>query len=202
MRSPLKSRSRFPSSTNVVAIVASLAATACVGCGDDECGPMGASTGGLTASSADVTLTYGDLTVSANNDCPAADAPEGVVSMTIEGTQDNAPAGDTMPHLFVLCVPRMDVFTPGSAHTVGVSQSTADLQFIDVFGATADGCTFTFDRTRPPNGTVSARGVCGNGDADGFQLTFDAAISLRRTCGATTDSVAVTVDGTIAVLPR
>lgn len=202
MRSPLKSRSRFPSSTSLLAL-AVIGTGACAGCGDDECGPMGAPTSGLTASSAEVTLEYGDLTSGANNDCPAPDAPEGVISISIEGTQQNAPAGDTTPYHFTVCIPRMDLFTPGSSHTIGTSQSMADVRIFDMAGKTEDGCTFMFDSTRPPTGTVSGRGVCGNGDSDaGFQLTFDAAVSLRRTCGTTIDSIAVTLDGTIAVLRR
>jgi hypothetical protein len=202
MRSPLKSLSRFPSSTDLV-VIAALATAACAGCGDDECGPMGASNSGLTASSAEVTLIYGGLTSLRGNDCPDPDAPEGVISISIEGLQQNVPPGDVTPYHFTVCIPRMDLFTPGSEHTLGTSMSNADVRIFDTAGKTEDGCTFAFDSSRPPTGTVIGNGVCGNGDSEaGFALTFDGAFSLRRTCGSTIDTVAVTLVGEIAVSRR
>ncbi len=196
MRSPLSSRSRFRSSTNLVALGA-VAAAACAGCGDDECGPMGAPTSGLTASSADVTLVYQNLTSLAGNDCPDPDAPSGVVSISIEGHQEGNPAG-----LLTLCIPRMDLFTPGSSHNIGTSQSMADVRIFDLSGE-SEGCTYAFDSSRPPTGNVGGIGVCGNGDSDsGFALDIDGNVSLRRTCGSTIDSVAVQFAGKIAVLRR
>ncbi len=196
MRSPLNSRSRFPSSTNLVALGA-IAAAACAGCGDDECGPMGAPTSGLSVSSADVTLVYQNLTSLAGNDCPDPAAPSGVVSISIEGHQEGNPAG-----LITLCIPRMDLFTPGTSHNIGTSQSMADVRIFDLSGE-SNGCTFAFDATRPPTGTVGGIGVCGNGDSDaGFALEVDGNLSLRRTCGSTIDSVAVQFTGKIAVLRR
>lgn len=195
MRSQLKSRSRFPSSTSLAAIVA-LAATACAGCGDDECGPMGAPSSGLAASSADVTIVYKDLTSLAGNDCPDPDAPEGVISISIEGTQEGGTG------IITLCIPRMDLMTPGTGHTIGISQSMADVRIFDLTGD-YEGCTFTFDSSRPPTGTVSGIGVCGNGDSEsGFALDIDGNVSLRRTCGSTIDSVAVQLRGEIAVAKR
>lgn len=196
MRSPLKSRSRFPSSTSL-ALGLALAQVACAGCGDDTCGPMGASSTGLTVSAANVELVYENLTSLAGNDCPDPDAPEGVISISIEGHQKGHPE-----RLMTFCLPRMDLFTPGSGHNIGVSMSNADVQIFDLFGED-ENCTYAFDRSQPPLGNVGGIGVCGNGDdSAGFALDFDANLTLRRTCGATIDSVPVQLTGTIAVAKR
>jgi hypothetical protein len=197
MRSPLNSRSRFLSNTSG-ALVALVLFAACAACGDDECGPMGASDTGLTASSADVTIVYENLTSLAGNDCPDPDAPEGVISISIEGQQVGNPNG-----LLTLCIPRMDLMmVPGSGHTIGTSQSMADVRIFDMSGEDG-GCTFAFDSSRPPTGNVGGIGVCDNGDSDaGFALDIDGNVSLRRTCGSTIDSVAVQFEGKIAVARR
>ena len=82
--------SPFPSTTSL--LLASTFAMGCVGCGDDECGPMGAQPAALLASSAEVTLTYGSLTSLVGNDCPAVDPPPGVISVSVEGRQVDAAA--------------------------------------------------------------------------------------------------------------
>src|SRR5215510_2965967 len=67
-------------------IAASIAGA--VGCsGSDSCGPGGVPGIGLIADNPVVILTYGQLTASLNNDCPTSDAPAGVISMTVGGTQ-------------------------------------------------------------------------------------------------------------------
>ena len=193
MRSPLSSRSRFLSSTSVALV-------ALAGCGDDECGPMGAPSSGLTVSSADVTLVYENLTSLAGNDCPDPAAPAGVVSISIEGHQVGNPTGR-----LTLCIPRMDLMTPGSAHSLGTASSMADVENVRIIDMSGEfeGCTFAFDSSRPPTGNVGGIGVCGNGDSDaGFALDIDGNLSLRRTCGSTIDSVAVQVTGKIAVARR
>jgi hypothetical protein len=166
------------------------------GCGDDACGPGGAPETGLVASSDMVTLSYGALTGLLGNDCPAPDAPEGVISLSVEGRQTGSPSS-----LITLCIPRPDLLMQGD-RTLGTATSNADVRIIDLTGD-ADGCTFTLDSTRPPTGGVQATGVCDNGDSpDGFAIAFDAAISLRRTCGTTVDTVAVTLRGRVAVARR
>ncbi len=159
---------------------------------------MGASKAGLAVSSADVTIVYENLTSLAGNDCPDPDAPEGVISISIEGHQVGNPSG-----LLTLCIPRMDLMmVPGSGHSLGTSQSMADVRIFDMSGE-YEGCTFAFDSTRPPTGNVGAIGVCGNGDSEsGFALDIDGNVSLRRTCGTTIDSVAVELKGKIAVARR
>ena len=190
--------SRFPSPTRPTSLVAlalgSLTVTTASGCGDD-CGPGGAPSSGLTASSADVVLTYGAMSALAGNDCPAADAPAGLVSLSIEGKT----ADET--GLITLCIPRPDLLREGN-RTLGTSLSMADVRIFDLTG-TSEGCTFTLDSTRPPSGTAIGLGVCGDGiDPAGFALDISGAVSLRRTCGADTDSVAVTLSGRVAVSAR
>jgi hypothetical protein len=171
----------------------SLAPVLAGGCGDDNaCGPGSAPAVGLAASSADVTLTYGNMTSRAGNDCPAAGAPAGVVSLSIEGMQTDGTG------LVTFCIPRPDLLGAGG-RTLGLTQSMADVRIIDVIG-TANTCTFALDTSRPPSGTASGDGVCDHGtNAAGFALTVDGALSLRRTCGTTIDTVSVTLGGVVAV---
>lgn len=157
---------------------------------------MGEPSSGLAASSVDVVLTYGNLSALAGNDCPAADAPAGVVSLSIEGTQTDGSGG-----LITLCVPRPDLLVDGN-RSIGGSLSMADVRIFDLSGS-YNNCTFTLDSTRPPTGKAAGIGVCGNGtDPSGFALDIDGAVSLRRTCGATVDSVSVTLVGKVAVSAR
>jgi len=89
------------------------------------------------------------------------------------------------------------------ASATGVSLTLADVRVIDLTG-TADGCTYDFESTQPaPTGTVTATGVCANGtDPAGFALTIDGTITVKRTCGATVDAVALALAGTVAVTSR
>lgn len=191
------SHSPFPLRTSrfSLALVSTLA-VGCAGCGDDECGPMGAENAALLASSSDVVLTYGNLTALAGNDCPAVDPPAGVVSLSVEGRQTDGTG------LITFCIPRPDILE-GERRNLGTSLSMAEIRIFDLTGSDANNCTYTFDSTRPPTGFASGVGVCSNGtDPQGFGMDFDGAISLRRTCGATVDTVAVTLTGLVAVTKR
>ena len=68
MRSSLMWHSRSPSTTSPGLALVVLLAAGSPGCGDDECGPMGAEPAALVASSAEVTLTFGGLSALAGND--------------------------------------------------------------------------------------------------------------------------------------
>lgn len=163
------------------------------GCnGDDDCGPGSAPAFGLNASSADVTLTYGNLTSGANNDCPDPDIPIGeIVSVTIEGTQQ-----DDTTSLVTFCLPRPDKLQDGTL-PLGTG-----LRIIDFNGA-KDGCTYAFEGSRPVTGDVRASGLCDNAENPaGWALEIDGNISLRRTCPTTTDTIAVTLSGTVAVTAK
>jgi hypothetical protein len=158
------------------------------GCGDD-CGPGDAPAFGLVASSADVTLTYGNFTSGVNNDCPDPMAPEGVISLTLEGTQKDA----ATTQLIVMCMPRPDLLA-----TMDQPINTG-LRIIDVNGE-ANGCTFKYDSSRVATGMVHSRGLCDNGTNDnGYAIGITGNVSLRRTCGTTIDSVAVELSGMVAV---
>ncbi|HWO25346.1 MAG TPA: hypothetical protein VNO30_41685 [Kofleriaceae bacterium] len=179
--------------------IAGLAAAAVIGapgCSDDPCGPGGAPSTGLVASSDTVTLGYGNLSGLLGNDCPDPAAPAGVISLSIEGRQTDDAAG-----LITLCVPRPDLLLDGD-RTLGTTLSSADIRIIDLRG-NASGCSFTLDTTRPPTGAAQATGVCDNGDSPaGFALSVDGALSLQRTCGGTMDIVSVTLRGKVAVSRR
>ena len=182
-------RSPFLSSTSLASVLLLLHGA---GCSDDACGPGDAPKVGLLASSVDVTLTYGNMTSRAGNDCPDPAAPTGVVAVSIEGAQTDGTGFVT------LCVPRPDLLVMGG-RTLGLTTSMADIRIIDLQGGSA-GCTFSIDTTRPPTGTGGASGVCGNGtDKAGFAIELDGAVSLRRTCAGTTDSIAVKLSGRVAV---
>jgi hypothetical protein len=183
------SRLRFLSTTSFLGFAAGSAALA--GCGDDSCGPGGAPDTGLIAGSDAVTLTYGALTAGLNNDCPAPDAPAGVVSLTIIGMQTGGSG------LVTLCVARPDLLAT-QAQGLGLDLS-APVQVVDVIG-TADGCSFKIDPSQPASGSATSSGLCGNGsDAAGFALVLDGSLSLTRTCGATVDSIRIALHGRVAV---
>jgi hypothetical protein len=182
------SPSRFLSTTSLAA--AAIAGSA--GCsGGDSCGPGGAPDSGLVASNPAVILTFGQLTGGLNNDCPASDAPAGVISMTIGGTQRDGQGRIT------LCAGRPDLL--GTQALALGFDATAPVRVIDLLGSSSS-CTYTVDRTLPLSGTAQASGLCDNGrSAAGFALVVDATLSLTRTCGATVDATEVMLHGRVAV---
>ena len=173
-------RSRIPS------IISVALAAGCSG-GSETCGPQGAGAFALVAAGTGVSLTYGDLVASQNNDCPAAGAPAGVVSLTITGKQMGT-AG-----LVTLCVPRPDELATTAA-PLG-----SGVELVDFTGSDPT-CSYELDMVTPPTGTATAHGLCDNGsNAAGFALDFDGGLSFDRTCGTTVDTVAVTLTGDVAV---
>jgi hypothetical protein len=177
-----------------ISVIAGFGAVLAAGCGDsaDSCGPGGAPGTGLVASRDAVTLTYGDLGAGRNNDCPASDAPAGVISLTIHGTQTDGSGQLT------LCVARPDLLAK-QAQALGGDVAGTPVRVIDIAGS-ATNCSFDLDRSQPVTGTATSSGLCGNGtDPAGFALVIDGALSLTRTCGATVDSLSVTLRGRVAV---
>jgi len=170
------------------ALLAVALLTVPAGCGDDDaCGPGAAPDDGLTLSGDGLTASYAGLEAGANNDCPAPDAPEGVVALTIAGRQ----AGGT--DFITFCVPRPDRLGVG-ALTLGT-----DVQVVDLF-ADAAGCSLRLATVPAPTGTVTASGACDDGTSPaGFALTFAGELAMERTCGATVDELRMTLAGTIAV---
>src|SRR5213078_1113320 len=184
------SLSRFLSITSVTTILGALAAGA--GCGDDSCGPGGAPEVGLVATGSGVTMTFGQLTGSLNNDCPDSAAPAGVTSLSIEGTQSDGQGRIT------LCVGRPDLLAR-QALALGGNTAGVQVRMVD-FAGTANSCTLAVATTGAPSGTASSSGLCGNGsDAAGFALVIDGSLPLTRTCGATVDAVTATLHGRVAV---
>ena len=158
--------------------------------------PGGAPAAGLVANGETLAITYGDLSGLLGNDCPEPGAPAGVISLSIEGRQTDDPLG-----LVTFCIPRPDRLMEGE-RTLGTALSTADVRIIDLRGSAA-GCTLALDSSQPPFGTATATGVCKNGDApEGFALSVDGAVTLRRTCGTTVDAVGATLRGRVAVRRR
>lgn len=183
------SLSRFLCCTSVLTAGA---AAGLAGCGGgDSCGPGNAPEAGLVVAGTGVSITYGALSGSPNRDCPDAAAPTGVISLSIAGTQSGATG------FLTLCIGRPDLLAK-QALSFG-AEPAAQVHLVDLSG-TAGACTLTLDRSTPPSGTATTTGMCGNGaDPAGFALQLDAAVTLTRTCGATVDSVAATLKGTVAV---
>lgn len=178
-------RSRFLSITS--AALAAIAASAS-GCSGPDCGPGKAAADGLVASGSGVTLTYGALMGSPNNDCPDPAAPKGVISLTITGTQTDGTG------LVTICVPRSDRL--GGTQPLGTGSS--DVQLVDLNGSSA-GCTFALG-AGTLTGTIAGKGVCNNGASkDGWAMTANATVPVMRTCGTTVDTISLTLAGTVAV---
>jgi hypothetical protein len=156
------------------------------GCGD-PCGPGDAPVDGLTLTGDGLALQVTGLEAGLNNDCPAPDAPAGVVSLSIHGQS----TGTGAP--FTLCVPRPDQLQAGPL-------PLDELIFVDV--NTDDGCALEPATDGAPSGTVRSAGMCGGGgDPHGFALVFDGAFTFDRDCAGTIDEVRVTLAGEIAVAP-
>lgn len=186
----------MPSSPTLPSLCLSSISLALAGCPSDgeSCGPEDAPATGITATTADVTLTYGNLSSLSGNDCPAPDAPAGVISLSIEGRQEGGTG------LLTFCIPRPDLLSKGRA--LGTTGSGGEIRVVD-FSGMANNCTFALDGTLPPTGTATGTGVCKNGtDPAGFALAITGTVNLRRTCGATVDSVALALAGKVAVTSR
>lgn len=148
----------------------------------------------LTASNADVTLTYGNLSSLSGNDCPDPSAPSGVISLSIEGAQ----VGGT--GLVTFCIGRPDLLEEG--RTLGSTASMGQIRVVD-FSGMANGCTFALDSAMPPAGMAKGTGVCKNGtDPAGFALELNGTVNVRRTCGTAIDTIALTLAGKVAVTSR
>jgi hypothetical protein len=164
------------------------------GCSDDSCGPGGAEEYGTLLSSSEVTLTFGALTSSQNNDCPdtVTPAPDGVVSLTLEGVQKDGPGRIT------LCISRPDLLADGQPLGTPIG-----VHIIDLNGDDANGCHYAINSLRPIAGTATAKGLCDNGASkSGWALTIDGNVSLDRMCPTMSDTIAVVFQGTSAIKPK
>ena len=143
---------------------------------DETCGPNGAPAAGIVASDVDVTITYGNLEAGINNDCPDSAAPEGVISVSIHGTQVDGPG------LITLCISRPDLIAQ-QEQALGADVPGSPVRVVDVTG-TVDSCSYELDPARIPTGKATTSGLCGVNGADpaGFALSLDGAVGLVRTC--------------------
>jgi len=152
-----------------------------------DCGPGSAAANGIGVTGTGFAFTYQAQMASANNDCPDPAAPQGVVSLTVEGSTADGTG------LFTMCIKRPD-HLGATALALGT-----DVQVVDVTGSAA-GCNYGVDPTATPTGSVTATGVCANGtDPAGFALTVTGSIGMRQTCGATVTPLTGALAGTTAV---
>ncbi len=162
---------------------------------EEECGTLGAPDDGVVASGLGVDLTFGSMVSGLNNDCPIDGTPEGVISMTIAGSQVGNPTG-----LFTLCVPRPDQL--GGGEDLGIDDPASEdpaVRVVDIVG-TDVGCSYEL-ADAPPTGTAHSEGLCDPSGAGGFALVLDGEVTLTRTCDATIDTVVVSLSGRVAVQP-
>jgi hypothetical protein len=154
----------------------------------ETCGPAAGSGGPLDVTATNVALAYGGLMSGQNNDCPGT---PGVVSVTITGAE----TGSAGFGIVTFCVPRPDLLA-STPQPLG-----SGVQVVDLTGADAS-CSYAFDATVAPTGTVSSSGLCDNGGGSaGFTLVFDGGVTLDRTCGSAKDTVAVMLSGSVDVSP-
>lgn len=189
MRSSLTSRLLFLSSISLLLFLAG-----CPSDDDPTCGPNGAPGSGIVAGDVDITITYGNLEAGINNDCPDADAPEGVVSVSIHGVQVDGIG------LLTLCISRPDLIAT-QEQALGPDVPGSAVHVVDVTG-TFDNCTYELDPNRIPTGKATTSGMCGvNGDDPaGFALTLDGSVGLLRMCtGLPDQTVQVLLTGKVAV---
>ena len=161
----------------------------------DECGPSDAPDDGVVVTGVGVELTFGGMIAGLNNDCPINGTPEGVISMTIAGAQAGNPTG-----LFTLCVPRPDQLNGG--FDLGIDDPASEdpaIRVVDIVGTDVD-CSYEL-AAAAPTGTAHSEGLCDSAGTGGFALVLDGEITLTRTCGATIDSVVVSLSGRVAVQP-
>ncbi len=165
------------------------------------CGTGDAPAAAITVTGGGRSRSFGAFIAAANNDCPAADSPTGLVSVTVFGAQVEAGAA-----FVTLCLPRPDLLHDGDTFALEPdSQPVAAgsrVQLIDVQSEFDDGCRRTLPRD--VTGTARFEGVCGDGvDPAGFALTLDGGATVDETCpGLPTVAVAVTISGRVAVRPR
>jgi hypothetical protein len=186
-------RSRFLSSTSLALAIAASGATGCGGSDDNTCGPGNAPEVGLTATGGATTLSFGELTSGINNDCPTANTPEGVISVTIFGVQTGGTGTLT------LCIARPDLLARQAQPLVEELPGLVGVHVVNL-NAMANGCSFSIDTAQPITGSATSTGLCDNGaNPSGFALTLDGALSFKRTCGTTTDTLNVALAGSVAV---
>ena len=135
--------------------------------------------------------TFGNIVAGFNNDCPPADPPRDLISLTLEGEQ----ADTGLP--FTLCVERPDTLNSALALGIAVQHSSLDLRHhrhgerLHVplrQRRPTDRHGHRHWRLRQPRRSGGLRA-----------LVLDGTVSLERTWGATVDNVTATLSGRVAV---
>jgi hypothetical protein len=113
-----------------------------------------------------------------------------VVSLTLSGVQKDGPG------LITLCISRPDLIAVGE---VPLSTMGTGVRIIDL-SAESMGCTYALESLRPVLGTATTTGMCENGThKNGYALTVEGNLSMRKTCETATTTLALTFNGTVAV---
>lgn len=170
---------------------------AAAGCGEgDECGPGDAPVDGVTAALANNTVTYGSFTSSPDGNCTTGTEP----SLSIEGIQvDPAPIGGTTQKI-AFCIPLPDA-VGGDPMTLGL-EDTDPVRLVEV-NASVDPCTYRFDFSPDPSGTITFSGYCDSGLHEaGYAITLDGSVTLRQVCGGDLETIIVDLAGSAAVRKR
>ena len=81
--------------------------------------------------------------------------------------------------------------------------TVSGIDLIDVSADLGNGCTVVQDVAASPSGTAAFTGYCdGGADPAGYALALTGTVTLRRTCGATMDTVTGTLGGRVAVVKQ
>mgnify|MGYP001765286597 CR=1 FL=1 len=177
-------RSRPGAIRTAAALVLALCNTNCSG---PSCGPDDEPTSvGFTIDAA--RIDYQTFTAGANNDCPAPDAPAGVVSLSIHAQQ----TGSGRP--LTLCIPRPDLLESNRVLDVATMVDVVDVSAIDA------ACVYTLAPGTTSGGSIQVEGMCDDGThPDGFRLTMDLAVQVRRDCAGTITTESAMVTGSASV---
>ncbi|HEY1548167.1 MAG TPA: hypothetical protein VGG28_10115 [Kofleriaceae bacterium] len=176
-----------------ILLIISCALLGCPNNSSETCG-AGSNAGDLDASGSGIATMYTALTSNENHDCVAPNTPDGIVALTIDGTDVGGGAG-----LVTLCIPRPDLLATETMGLANISSAGSDVQIVDLTGSASAGCTFALDGSAAVSGTISAAGLCGEGSA-GYALTLNVTVSVDVTCGSgSATAETVTLSGTVAV---
>jgi hypothetical protein len=157
---------------------------------NEQCGPSadGSASDDVVVGGSAIQTTYDMLSSVAAHDCADPNAPAGVVALTVNGFQTGETGG-----LLTACIPRPDLLATGPV-SIG-----SGFQIVD-FNGSFGGCNFSFDLSKPMTGTVSSRGLCGEGSA-GYTLQLDGTVYVDQMCGsAMLSAVPVTLSGDVIVV--
>ena len=189
----------------MVAIAGALALTSC-GADNAACVAGSGSTAIVArVGAAEDEIVLASWTAEPDDACPAADAPDGVASMTVTARQPDIDGSDGT-HPFAgggdlkLCIARPDLLATGSL-ALGRGPAAAGVHLVELAAVTPD-CDYALDAGGVASGAVTATGLCEDGRGSGeFALAVDVTFALTGTCGSdsTVSTVTATIAGTVQV---